>query len=158
MAYNGAQLAYGSNPGMELYVPMQVPGTANLPPGWQMSWTSNGEPYYIDHNTRTTHWELPAEAMQGYTRQNAYRGGSAQQRPRRGIDRSKLKTKMCMNIENGGKCSWGENCAFAHSSEELSSHPHFNNAQHQHQHGNILAAQPYGAQQQHQQVGGPVSS
>lgn len=31
-----------------------------------------------------------------------------------------------MNVENGGGCSWGENCAFAHSSEELSQHPHYN--------------------------------
>ncbi|CAG9580281.1 putative zinc finger protein 2 [Leishmania major strain Friedlin] len=101
-----------------------VPPPMPMPPGWEMAYTPNGEIYYIDHNTRTTHWQLPAE----YTMQQpvcSYRGP---QRQRRGIDRSKAKTKMCMNIENGGTCSYGANCAFAHSSEELSTHPHFNSA------------------------------
>ncbi|CCW70660.1 unnamed protein product [Phytomonas sp. Hart1] len=94
-----------------------------LPPGWQVAYTGNGDMYYIDHNTRTTHWQIPTEVMQRSERVNGFRGS----RPHRGIDRSKLKTKMCMNIESGGNCSWGENCAFAHSSEELSMHPHYNN-------------------------------
>lgn len=65
-----------------------------LPPGWQAAWTASGEPYYIDHNTRTTHWQIPAEVMQNFERSSGYRGG----RGRRGIDRNKVKTKMCMNI------------------------------------------------------------
>lgn len=92
-----------------------------LPPGWQMAYTGQGEPYYIDHNTRTTHWRLPFTQVPQHHDRN-FRN----YRQRRGIDRSKMKTKMCMNIESGTGCSWGNNCAFAHSSEELSQHPHYN--------------------------------
>lgn len=77
-------------------------GVPQLPPGWEQATTPEGQVYYIDHNTRTTHWELP----QGVGFRN------------RGIDSAKRKTKMCMNYEMG-QCRWGENCAFAHSSAEL---------------------------------------
>jgi len=30
-----------------------------LPNGWEESYTSLGKIYYIDHNTGTTHWDLP---------------------------------------------------------------------------------------------------
>lgn len=30
-----------------------------LPPGWQMAFTPEGLPFFIDHNTRTTTWEDP---------------------------------------------------------------------------------------------------
>ncbi|KCV68463.1 hypothetical protein H696_04757 [Fonticula alba] len=30
-----------------------------LPRGWEMRRTPDGRPYYVDHNTRTTHWERP---------------------------------------------------------------------------------------------------
>lgn len=92
-----------------------------LPPGWQVAYTANGDVYFIDHNTRTTHWQLPQAPVP-----HQYDRGFRNNRQRRGIDRSKLKTKMCMNVESGAGCSWGENCAFAHSSEELSQHPHYN--------------------------------
>lgn len=108
------------------------PVPISLPPGWAPAYTQSGDLYYVDHNTRTTHWQLPPHAFQNYER-GGFRGGRA----RRGIDRSKAKTKMCMNIENGGTCSWGESCAFAHSSEELSTHPHFNAAAGQHQHQQV---------------------
>ena len=72
-----------------------------LPPGWDSAQTADGQTYYIDHNNKTTHWELPAQYQQ-----------------RRGIDDAKRKTKMCMNFEIG-MCRWGDSCAFAHSAEEL---------------------------------------
>ena len=72
-----------------------------LPPGWDSAQTADGQTYYIDHNNKTTHWELPAQYQQ-----------------RRGIDDGKRKTKMCMNFEIG-MCRWGDSCAFAHSAEEL---------------------------------------
>ncbi|GAU97450.1 hypothetical protein RvY_08739 [Ramazzottius varieornatus] len=31
-----------------------------LPPGWMVDYTPGGRRYYIDHNTKTTHWMLPA--------------------------------------------------------------------------------------------------
>lgn len=122
-----------------------------LPPGWQVAYTNTGDMYYIDHNTRTTHWQIPQELLQGFDR-NAAGGGFRGPRPRRGIDRSKVKTKMCMNIENGGKCSWGENCAFAHSSEELSSHPHYNPSA---SNGGAAPGVPQQQQQQMNQWGQP---
>ncbi|RNF04799.1 zinc finger protein 2 [Trypanosoma rangeli] len=97
-------------------------GTVQLPVGWQMAYSAEGDPYYIDHNTRTTHWQIPAEVLQRMNQGQMYRG-----RVRRGIDRTKLKTKMCMNIQRGGVCNWGDNCAFAHSSEELTAVPHVGN-------------------------------
>ena len=32
-----------------------------LPPGWSVGWTQRGRKYYIDHNTKTTHWSHPLE-------------------------------------------------------------------------------------------------
>lgn len=32
-----------------------------LPPGWSVGWTMRGRKYYIDHNTKTTHWSHPLE-------------------------------------------------------------------------------------------------
>mmetsp|Transcript_19438 Transcript_19438/g.62380 ORF Transcript_19438/g.62380 Transcript_19438/m.62380 type:complete len:195 (-) Transcript_19438:1866-2450(-) len=31
-----------------------------LPPGWEEKLAPDGRKYYIDHNTKTTHWERPA--------------------------------------------------------------------------------------------------
>jgi len=30
-----------------------------LPAGWEKQLTEKGKVYYIDHNTKETHWELP---------------------------------------------------------------------------------------------------
>lgn len=32
---------------------------APLPPGWEQKYAPDGRAYYIDHNTKTTHWERP---------------------------------------------------------------------------------------------------
>ena len=37
-----------------------------LPVGWESEMSENGRPYYIDHNTKTTHWTLP---VMTYTQQ-----------------------------------------------------------------------------------------
>jgi hypothetical protein len=38
-----------------------VSGGGGLPPGWEATVDpSSGKTYYLDHNTRQTHWELPA--------------------------------------------------------------------------------------------------
>lgn len=42
----------------------RVPETAEelpLPPGWSVDLTLRGRKYYIDHNTKTTHWSHPLE-------------------------------------------------------------------------------------------------
>jgi len=33
-----------------------------LPKGWEIRHTSDGLPYYVDHNTQTTHWDLPQDS------------------------------------------------------------------------------------------------
>ena len=36
-------------------------GEPPLPPGWSIGYTLRGRRYYIDHNTKTTHWSHPLE-------------------------------------------------------------------------------------------------
>lgn len=38
--------------------PHQQPGLS-LPPGWERIVNAQGRPFYVDHNTRTTHWNPP---------------------------------------------------------------------------------------------------
>ena len=33
-----------------------------LPPGWSVDYTMRGRRYYMDHNTKTTHWSHPLES------------------------------------------------------------------------------------------------
>nr|CCC46818.1 putative zinc finger protein 2 [Trypanosoma vivax Y486] len=98
-----------------------------LPAGWQMAYTPTGQPYYMDHNTKTTHWTLPETV--GYSLGGYYnpvmvagnnRGGRGRG-GRGGIDQGKRKTKMCIYWEKNGECTWGERCAFAHGKDELRS-------------------------------------
>jgi len=35
--------------------------SASLPVGWSVGWNSNGRRYFIDHNSKTTHWSHPLE-------------------------------------------------------------------------------------------------
>jgi hypothetical protein len=89
-----------------------------LPPGWQLAYAPTGEPYYVDHNTKTTHWSPPASAFVATPAYGGRGGGGRGGRGRVGIDQMKRKTKMCMNFESGS-CAWGEKCAFAHGAHEL---------------------------------------
>jgi len=34
-----------------------------LPTGWERGMTPDGTPFYVDHNTRTTHWQAPTPAQ-----------------------------------------------------------------------------------------------
>jgi hypothetical protein len=34
-----------------------------LPPGWERMVTDDGKPYYVDHMTKSSHWELPSAAI-----------------------------------------------------------------------------------------------
>jgi len=40
------------------YQPPAAPSSA-LPPGWEAGQNADGVPFYVDHNTRTTHWTRP---------------------------------------------------------------------------------------------------
>ncbi|KAI8639663.1 hypothetical protein BD408DRAFT_261479 [Parasitella parasitica] len=42
-----------------------------LPPGWEEKFTPEGRPYYVDHNTRSTHWEKPAPGPPAYGNYNS---------------------------------------------------------------------------------------
>ncbi|XP_043272958.1 scaffold protein salvador isoform X1 [Venturia canescens] len=39
----------------------EQPDELPLPPGWSVDFTLRGRKYYIDHNTKTTHWSHPLE-------------------------------------------------------------------------------------------------
>lgn len=99
------------------------PQQQQLPPGWQLSYTPDGKPYYIDHNTKSTHWDIPPTAYGVYADMGGRgggRGGSYRGRGRgTGIDRAKQKTKLCLYFEKSGNCAFGDRCAFAHGPEEL---------------------------------------
>ncbi|XP_053318908.1 E3 ubiquitin-protein ligase NEDD4 isoform X2 [Spea bombifrons] len=41
-------------------IPILLPTSSGLPPGWEEKQDDKGRLYYIDHNTRTTTWERPA--------------------------------------------------------------------------------------------------
>ena len=44
-----------------LYTSVLPLSVAAVPPGWEQKVDpSSGKPYYVDHNTATTHWEPPA--------------------------------------------------------------------------------------------------
>ncbi|XP_054260566.1 protein salvador homolog 1 isoform X2 [Macrosteles quadrilineatus] len=47
----------GQPPGAGLDSSEEMP----LPPGWSVDFTLRGRKYYIDHNTKTTHWSHPLE-------------------------------------------------------------------------------------------------
>eukprot|EP00730_Choanoeca_flexa_P000519 TRINITY_DN10230_c0_g1_i2.p1 TRINITY_DN10230_c0_g1~~TRINITY_DN10230_c0_g1_i2.p1 ORF type:complete len:121 (+),score=14.25 TRINITY_DN10230_c0_g1_i2:128-490(+) len=34
---------------------------SSLPPGWEQRRTQQGQTFYINHATKTTHWELPVQ-------------------------------------------------------------------------------------------------
>ena len=54
-----AQLARTNSENARLRAELGVPA---LPAGWEVKATAEGRPYYVDHNTGTTHWDPPAAA------------------------------------------------------------------------------------------------
>lgn len=42
------------------YSPQVQTAMVVLPPGWEQKTAADGRQYYVDHNTRTTHWEYPS--------------------------------------------------------------------------------------------------
>ncbi|XP_060115785.1 E3 ubiquitin-protein ligase NEDD4 [Heteronotia binoei] len=41
-------------------LPVLLPTSSGLPPGWEVRTDDKGRPYYIDHNSQTTTWQRPA--------------------------------------------------------------------------------------------------
>ena len=51
---------------------------AQLPPGWDKMVTEDGRTYYVDHATKSSHWQLPSDAPDGGVAVSAVeRGGGA---------------------------------------------------------------------------------
>lgn len=48
------------------------PGTGPLPHNWEVRYTSEGRPYYVDHNTRTTTWVDPRRTQQVHVDLNGH--------------------------------------------------------------------------------------
>ncbi|XP_061451913.1 E3 ubiquitin-protein ligase NEDD4 isoform X2 [Rhineura floridana] len=44
-------------------LPVLLPTSSGLPPGWEVRKDDKGRPYYIDHNSQTTTWKKPAVQM-----------------------------------------------------------------------------------------------
>ncbi|XP_054984141.1 E3 ubiquitin-protein ligase NEDD4 isoform X2 [Sorex araneus] len=56
-------------------LPVLLPTSSGLPPGWEEKQDERGRPYYVDHNSRTTTWVKPAAQVP------AGRGASAGPQP-----------------------------------------------------------------------------
>ena len=52
----GAATAVAAVPVLQ---PLPTPAPPSLPEGWEERRNAVGKPYYIDHNTETTHWQRP---------------------------------------------------------------------------------------------------
>lgn len=61
-------VVYYEEPGVKLSAPSSLEPSdadgnasagATLPVGWEAAKTESGKVYYVDHNTKTTHWRLP---------------------------------------------------------------------------------------------------
>ncbi|ESL10097.1 hypothetical protein TRSC58_02174, partial [Trypanosoma rangeli SC58] len=104
---------------MQGYFPISQPV---LPSGWQMAYTATGQPYYMDHNTKTTHWTLPetvSYSFGGYYNPvmvagsgSGGGGGGARggrgvrgRGGRGGIDQG-TQNEMCIYWEKNGECNW----------------------------------------------------
>lgn len=56
--------ASGSSQGYGLTLESQgIPGTGPLPAGWEMKFTPQGRPYFVDHNNRSTTWVDPRTSV-----------------------------------------------------------------------------------------------
>ena len=59
VAQVAAPVAQVAQPAPVAQAPPPAYGASPLPPGWEEKKTPDGKPYYVDHNTKTTHWERP---------------------------------------------------------------------------------------------------
>ncbi|XP_065168737.1 protein salvador homolog 1 [Atheta coriaria] len=60
----GESLAHHLRHSIERTDGLQKPESSEelpLPPGWSVDYTLKGRKYYVDHNTKTTHWSHPLE-------------------------------------------------------------------------------------------------
>src|SRR6218665_3408941 len=63
-------------------------------------------------------WTLPSSSSR-YVGQNYFSYTPKEARAHRGFDKTKLKTLLCRQFEEQGKCEFGLQCDFAHGVEEL---------------------------------------
>lgn len=76
------QAAQSANAQTMMHTGATIPGSGELPPGWEQRFTPEGRPYFVDHNTRTTTWVDPRrqQYIRMYGGQNNA-SGTIQQQP-----------------------------------------------------------------------------
>ena len=70
----GMSTSSSSSTAISAQSPQQQTSTG-LPPGWEQRVDPRGRPYYVDHNTESTHWRLPAGALAAIAALGGGRGG-----------------------------------------------------------------------------------
>ena len=60
-AYQDSQYNYSSVPELPYHQAAEENASSPLPLGWSVGFTMRGRKYFIDHNTKTTHWSHPLE-------------------------------------------------------------------------------------------------
>jgi hypothetical protein len=53
-----AKIPFSFESGLMVTTPLSL----QLPAGWEKKITPDGQIYYVDHNTQSTHWDPPAAA------------------------------------------------------------------------------------------------
>jgi hypothetical protein len=92
-----------------------VAAGVTLPPGWQVAWTAAGEQYYVDHNTRQTHWHLPHHVLVQMYAPLGTKVPKAPQNHKLPND-TRYRSTVCAHFARGD-CTYGDRCLYQHSTE-----------------------------------------
>ncbi|CAL1277044.1 unnamed protein product [Larinioides sclopetarius] len=108
-----------------------------LPPGWSVDFTMRGRKYYVDHNTKTTHWSHPLE------KEGLPTGWERIESPDNGVYYVNHITKLAQ-YEHPCAPQYGQSSAVMYQASLLSQNrqppPRHTNF---HQHNVIVPANPY---------------
>ncbi|XP_054720438.1 scaffold protein salvador-like isoform X2 [Uloborus diversus] len=108
-----------------------------LPPGWSVDFTMRGRKYYVDHNTKTTHWSHPLE------KEGLPTGWERIESPDTGIYYVNHITKFAQ-YEHPCAPQYGQTSAIMYQASLLSQNrqlpPRHTNF---HQHNSLVPANPY---------------
>ncbi|GFT80296.1 protein salvador homolog 1 [Nephila pilipes] len=108
-----------------------------LPPGWSVDFTMRGRKYYVDHNTKTTHWSHPLE------KEGLPTGWERIESPDNGVYYVNHITKLAQ-YEHPCAPQYGQTSAVMYQASLLSQNrqppPRHTNF---HQHNVIVPANPY---------------
>ncbi|XP_015903551.1 scaffold protein salvador [Parasteatoda tepidariorum] len=114
-----------------------TPNELPLPPGWSVDYTMRGRKYYVDHNTKTTHWSHPLE------KEGLPTGWERIESPDNGVYYVNHITKLAQ-YEHPCAPQYGHNSAIIYQASLLNQNryppPRHTNF---HQHNVIVPANPY---------------